>query len=80
MLTDPGDVSHRMARHPAGPFELYNMKHDPRERFNLYGQPGTEPKRKELSQRLDEFFRRYADPRYDVWKDGRSRALPKDAN
>ncbi len=28
-----------VARHPSGPFELYDMETDPRERFNLYGQP-----------------------------------------
>jgi arylsulfatase A-like enzyme len=69
-----------VARHPDGPFELYNMKNDPRERFNLFGQPGTEAKRKELAQRLDVFFQRYADPRYDVWKEGHSRAVPQSTN
>jgi arylsulfatase A-like enzyme len=61
-------------RHPDGPHELYDMQTDPRERFNLYGQPGTEPMRAELTQRLDAFFARYADPQYDIWKGGRSKA------
>ena len=47
---------------------------DPQERFNLFGQPGTEPRRAELAQQLDVFFNRYADPTYDVWKGGRSKA------
>ena len=63
-----------VARFPNGPFELYDMKQDPRERFNLFGQPGTEGKRIELSRRLDDFFATYADPQYDIWKGGRSKA------
>jgi arylsulfatase A-like enzyme len=63
-----------VARYPNGPFELYDMKRDPRERFNLFGQPGTEAKRGELAQQLDAFFTRYADPQYDIWKGGRSKA------
>ncbi|MDQ3622060.1 MAG: sulfatase-like hydrolase/transferase [Verrucomicrobiota bacterium] len=63
-----------VARFPDGPFELYDMRADPHERFNLYGQPGTESVRAELGRRVDEFFARYADPQYDIWKNGRSKA------
>jgi arylsulfatase A-like enzyme len=63
-----------VARHPSGPQELYDMRRDPRERFNLFGQPGMEAKQAELAGRLDEFFARYADPQYDIWKGGRSKA------
>ena len=63
-----------VARFPGGPFELYDMKRDPRERCNLFGQPGTEEKRAELARLLDEFFARHADPQYDLWKGGRSKA------
>ncbi|MBI5772803.1 MAG: sulfatase-like hydrolase/transferase [Verrucomicrobia bacterium] len=63
-----------VARFPNGPFELYDMKKDPQERFNLFGQPGTDAKRAELAKRLDEFFAKYADPQYDLWKGGRSKA------
>lgn len=63
-----------VARHPGGPFELYDMLKDPRERNNLFGQPGMEAKRDELASRLDDFFTRYADPKYDIWKGGRSKA------
>jgi len=31
-------------------------------------------KRAELSLRLDRFFAQYADPEYDIWKGGRSKA------
>lgn len=63
-----------VARRPSGPYELYDKQHDPEERFNLYGQPGTESKQQEMADRLDAFFARYADPQYDIWKDGRSKA------
>jgi arylsulfatase A-like enzyme len=65
-----------VARHPQGPFELYNMRNDPRERFNLLGQPGTDEKRAELARRLDAFFATYADPQYDRWKGGRTKSRP----
>jgi arylsulfatase A-like enzyme len=63
-----------VARFPEGPFELYDMKADPQERFNLYGQPGTDAVRGDLARQLDAFFARYADPQYDIWKGGRSKA------
>src|SRR2546423_15713873 len=63
-----------VARHPSGPHELYDMQADPRERVNLYGQPGTEETRSRLARRLEEFFAVYADPQYDIWKGGGSKA------
>lgn len=66
-----------VARHPDGPFELYDMRKDPRERFNLFGQPGIEAKRDELSRQLATFFATYADPQYDRWKGGRTKSKPE---
>jgi len=63
-----------VARFPLGPFELYDMQSDPRERVNLYGQPVALQKQQELAKRLDDFFTQYADPQYDIWKAGRSKA------
>jgi arylsulfatase A-like enzyme len=63
-----------VARHPSGPHELYDMQADPRERMNLYGQPAVETIRDELAQRLAAFFDQYADPHYDIWRGGRSKA------
>jgi arylsulfatase A-like enzyme len=63
-----------VARHPSGPNELYDMRRDPQERFNLYGQSGTEAQQQELASRLDDFFRRYADEKYDIWHGGGSKA------
>jgi arylsulfatase A-like enzyme len=63
-----------VARFPDGPYELYDMETDPMERFNLFGQPGTEATRADMAKRLDTFFARYADPKYDIWKGGTSKA------
>jgi arylsulfatase A-like enzyme len=61
-------------RHPSGPHELYDMQADPGERFNQFGQPGTEATKTELEKQLRQFFRDYADPTYDIWQGGRSKA------
>jgi arylsulfatase A-like enzyme len=61
-------------RHPGGPHELYDMQADPQERFNSFGQPGTEAVTKEMAGKLDAFFQTHADPQYDLWKGGRSKA------
>ncbi len=60
-------------RHPAGPYELYDLANDPGEKVNLYGQPGREPIRDALRQRLDAFFRDHADPKYDLYHGGGSK-------
>jgi arylsulfatase A-like enzyme len=61
-------------RHPSGPHELYDMQADPRERVNLFGQPGTDETRTNLERQLTDFFDQHADPQYDLWKGGRSKA------
>lgn len=63
-----------VARHPAGPAELYDLSADPGERTNLIDQPAHAAARTELRKRLDDFFARYADPKYDLWRGGRSKA------
>jgi arylsulfatase A-like enzyme len=63
-----------VARHPDGPHELYDMQSDPQERFNQYGQPGTESVKSNLAKQLDTFFTRHADPKYDIWQGGTSKA------
>lgn len=61
-------------RHPDGPHELYDMNADPHERFNLYGQPAKQAVQAELAGKLKAFFKTYADPQYDLWNGGRSKA------
>ncbi len=60
-------------RYPNGPYELYDLVHDPGEQFNLYGQPLHADIQKELHNRLVSFFDKYADPQYDLWHGGRSK-------
>jgi arylsulfatase A-like enzyme len=69
-----GDRWKYVHRHPDGPHELYDMQADPRERFNLFGQPGTGGPTHEMSAKLDLFFKTYADPQYDLWHGGKSKA------
>jgi arylsulfatase A-like enzyme len=63
-----------VGRYPEGPYELYDLRTDPRERFNLYGQPKHQSRQQELERRMTEFFAKYADPQYDLWRGGRSKA------
>lgn len=63
-----------VSRFPDGPIELYDMEADPQERFNLYGQPNMLVITNQLSAKLDAFFKTYADPKYDIWKGGGSKA------
>jgi arylsulfatase A-like enzyme len=61
-------------RFPDGPDELYDLKADPDERQNLAGRPAQAKVRRDLSGRLKEFFDRYADPKYDLSRGGKSKA------
>ncbi len=60
-------------RHPDGPNELYDLRNDPGEKENLVDDPRHARTRRELYARLDHFFERYADPKYDLWRGGRSK-------
>ncbi|NQT51261.1 DUF4976 domain-containing protein, partial [bacterium] len=60
-------------RHPDGPHELYDLKNDPGETRNLIADPAHAATRRSLKARLARFFARYADPKYDLWKSGRSK-------
>ncbi len=61
-------------RHPNGPHELYNLKTDPEEFTNLVNHPQQSTKLGELKAQLDEFYNRYAEPKYNLWKGGSSQA------
>ena len=60
-------------RHPDGPYEMYDLKNDPIEKFNLYGQPKHKTIQKRLRKGLMAFFNAYVDPKYDVWRGGKSK-------
>ncbi len=61
-------------RQPEGPTEFYDMTNDPNERFNLHGQRQYASIQGEMAEKLGRFFDEYADPQYDIWKGGRSKA------
>ncbi len=59
-------------RFPDGPNELYDLANDPGQGKNLIKQPAQAQRVKELRQQLTAFFDRYAEPRYDLWRQGKS--------
>jgi arylsulfatase A-like enzyme len=63
-----------ISRFPDGPNELYDLTSDPGERHNVVDQPPHAEREKELRARLDVFFNRYADPRFDLSRGGISKA------
>lgn len=63
-----------IVRFTAGPNELYHLTTDPAETQNVYDAPASAKVRDELRTRLDAFFQEYADPQYDLWHGGRSKA------
>ncbi len=56
------------------PNELYDLAADPGERENLIDNAEHSATREQLRRRLTEFFAKYADPQYDLWRGGRSKA------
>jgi len=62
-------------RYPDGPNELYNLKNDPKETSNLADDPAYAERRDDLRDRLARFFERYADPKYDLWRQGGSKSI-----
>lgn len=54
---------------------LYDVESDPGQDQNLFGQPGYEGIVNELDQKLTAFFDRYADPKYDLWKGGKTKSF-----
>lgn len=57
------------------PDELYNLRTDPEERFNLIKAPEYAKVIKRLDKKLTHFFDRYADQKFDVWKGGTGKAV-----
>ena len=61
-------------RNPEGPNELYDFENDPGERENRAGGEEWAEVEREMQSRIRDFFETYADPQYDLWKSGRSKA------
>ena len=49
-------------RYPDGPNELFDLRTDPRENMNRFDNPANAPVVARLTEKLDAFFERYADP------------------
>ena len=61
-------------RFPQGPDELYDMVDDPGERRNRADDPQCAAIVRDMRERIEAFFDRYANPEYDLWRGGRSKA------
>lgn len=59
-------------RFPNGPHELFDLQNDPEEFVNLFHEAEHQTVARVLKQRLDEFFGKHADPRFDLWNGGGS--------
>src|SRR5262249_801647 len=59
-------------RIPEGPNELYDFRTDPQQKHNAIDKVKHAAMQGELRRRLEAFFDRYAEPRYDLWRDGTS--------
>ena len=56
------------------PNELYDLRADAGELVNLVDKPEHADQREGLRDLLHAFFAKYADPQYDLWRGGRSKA------
>ena len=61
-------------RWPQGPDELYDLAADPEERRNQADDSDHAEVVEACRKRLTAFFERYADPRYDLWRGGATKA------
>lgn len=55
-------------------FELYDLKSDPDELTNLAGLNAHAAMQERLRERLHAWFKRHADPKWDLWNGGRSKS------
>lgn len=61
-------------RFAGGPTELYDLRRDPDEQRNLIREPRFATEREELTRQLQDFFTEYANPKFDLWQGGTSKA------
>ncbi|MCB1018586.1 MAG: sulfatase-like hydrolase/transferase [Acidobacteria bacterium] len=61
-------------RFAEGPAELYDLTNDAGERLNLAADMRFSGERAALAEGLHAFFDQYADPKWDLWKGGRSKS------
>ncbi|OAI56668.1 hypothetical protein AYO47_08785 [Planctomyces sp. SCGC AG-212-M04] len=56
------------------PRELYDLSADPDEHHNLADDPAQRQTIAELKPRLDAFFKKYSNPKWDLWNGGQSKS------
>lgn len=61
-------------RFPTGPNELYEIKSDPDEMNNLYENENYRKVVVTLDRMIDTYYKKYADPKYDLWNGGTAKA------
>lgn len=54
--------------------ELFDLRADPHQTVNLYNDPKYSQVQKALDTNLTQFFEKYSDPKYDLWKGGTAKA------
>lgn len=62
----------RFQKAPKEPYpdELYDLVADPQEKFNLSGMSEYADIEHQLMRRIEMFFEKHSDPKYDLWKGG----------
>jgi arylsulfatase A-like enzyme len=63
-----------ITRFPDGPNELYHLSDDPQERDNVIDEPQRADVQSDLQTRLEAFFSKFVDPKYDLARGGKSKA------
>jgi hypothetical protein len=53
-----------------GQSEFYDLSKDPQQKINQYNNPHYSKVVQELDLKLTEFFKKYSDPKYDLWNGG----------
>jgi putative membrane-bound dehydrogenase-like protein len=59
-----------IVRYPHGITELYHLATDPQEEQNLIGLPEYEPITLQLHERMEQHFRDFSDPEFNLWQGG----------
>ena len=54
--------------------ELYDLRQDPLERYNLIDSPDHAETAAGLRAEVEAFFDRYSQPQYDLWTGGRAKS------
>lgn len=63
-----------------GESELYDIKQDPGQEINLYGNPDYDEVVSELDGKLSEFFATYSNAEYDLWNGGTVKGFTESAH